>query len=375
MKQYIKDLETMFGTWEEDFKKAIENENPNFEEDFVCILQALPPETIPEYLEWMITIGNANLISRNINAIMQIILNYRGYQKVWISKAINSLKGIQDKGIDESISNNLISIIKGPYSRGNTWVILNFYNICKDIGNSSDIIDKNYGEVLKVIFSQNQYLSNNPDELNKIMALISQIAQQENVRLSDITDVGDGQYNNCMRIGNTILKFGKDRILEDLPAHSRILQPKLRIYFPKKHTEKIEQGTLNSQDLITIECQDVVDSNWDKDLTDEQKKEALYSIYKDLRKAGYIWTDIKSENVGRLLKPNIVKHTEQSISGETLEMQVSLPAGELVIFDTDRIYEKDKLPKFNNMGLLDAPLYEEFEKRYNEEQELMMNSH
>lgn len=373
MKQYIKDLETMFGTWEEDFKKAIENGNPNFEEDFVSILQALPPESIPEYLEWMINIGNANLVSKNINAIIQIILNYRGYQKVWISKAIISLKGIQDKDIDESISNNLISIIRGPYSRGNTWVILNLYNICKNIGNSGDIIDKDYAEILKVIFSQNQYLSNNPDELNKIMVLISRIAQQENVKLSDITDAGAGQYNSCMRIGNTILKFGKDRILEDLPAHTRILQPKLRIYFPKKHIEKIEQGSLNSQDLITIEWQDAVDTNWDKDLTEEQKKEALYSIYKDLRKAGYIWTDIKPENVGRLLKPNIVKHMEQSISGETLEMQVSLPVGELVIFDTDRIYKKDKLPKFNNIGLLDSPLYEEFEKSYNEEQTI--NSH
>lgn len=367
MKQYIKTLETMFGTWEEDFKKVIEQANPNFDEDFVYILKALPPESIPEYLVWMINIGNANLISKNIDTIMQTASNYSGYQKVWIAKTINLLKGLQDKGINDSISNNLISIIKGPYARGDTWAILNLYNGCKDIGNTSDVIDRNYGEIIDVIFSQNEYLANNPEELNKIKALISKLAQQENVRLSDIKDAGSGQYSNCMQIGTTILKFGRDRILEDLPVHKRILQPKLRINFPKNYIDKIKQGILKPQDLIAIEYQDIVDTNWYEDLTEEQIKEALYAIYEDVRNAGYIWTDIKPENVGRLLKPNIVRYTDKNVN---TERQVSLPIGELVIFDTDRIYRRDRLPKFNNTGMLQEPTYEEFEERYIEEREL-----
>lgn len=368
MKQYISELQIMFGTWEEDFKTTIEKNNPNFEEDFNDILQALPPEIITEYLSWMIDIGNTTLISDNIDTIMHCASEYTGYQKVWIAKTINLLKNIQDPNIDNSIANNLMPIIKGPYTRGNPWVIINFYNNCKDIGNSRDIIEENYGEILNIIFSHNEYLSNNPTVLDRIKDLISKIAEQENIRLSDIEDAGNGQYSDCMKIGTTILKFGKNRILEDLPAHKRILQPKLRINIPQNYNEQIEQGTLKPDDLIAIECQDEVDTKWDENMPDNQKNEILYSIYKDLRNSGFIWTDIKPENVGRLLKPNIINYTVTDSNGEAVQAQTSLPVGEFVIFDTDRIYEKDKLPKFKNVGLLHSPSYEQFEERYNNEQ-------
>lgn len=368
MKQYISELQIMFGTWEEDFKTTIEKNNPNFEEDFNDILQALPPEIITEYLSWMIDIGNTTLISDNIDTIMHCASEYTGYQKVWIAKTINLLKNIQDSNIDNSIANNLMPIIKGPYTRGNPWVIINFYNNCKDIGNSRDIIEENYGEILNTIFSHNEYLSNNPTVLDRIKDLISKIAEQENIRLSDIEDAGNGQYSDCMKIGTTILKFGKNRILEDLPAHKRILQPKLRINIPQNYNEQIEQGTLKPDDLIAIECQDEVDTKWDENMPDNQKNEILYSIYKDLRNSGFIWTDIKPENVGRLLKPNIINYTVTDSNGEAVQAQTSLPVGEFVIFDTDRIYEKDKLPEFKNVGLLHSPSYEQFEERYNNEQ-------
>lgn len=368
MKQYINELQSMFGTWEDDFKMIIEKANPDFKEDFSDILQALPPESIPKYLDWIITLGNTDLISENIVTIMQSASNYSGSQKVWIAETINFLKDIHDSNIDKSISSNLMSIIRGPYTHGNSWSIIEFYNICKDIGNSRDIIEQNYGEIINTIFSHNEYLSNNPNVLDKIKELISKVAQQENVRLSDIEDAGSGHYSNCMKIGTTILKFGKNRILEDLPLHKRILQPKLRINIPQNYVKQIEQGTLKPNDLIAIECQDEVDTNWDKDMSDEQKEEALYSIYKDLRNTGFIWTDIKPENVGRLLKPNSVIYTVQDSNGENVQTQTFLPAGELVIFDTDRIYEKDKLPNFNNVSLLHSPLYKKFEERYVEEQ-------
>ncbi|MCX4303047.1 MAG: hypothetical protein OSJ66_03430 [Clostridia bacterium] len=368
MKQYISELQTMFGTWEEDFKTTIEKNNPNLEEDFNDILQALPPEIITEYLSWIIDIGNTPLISDNIDTIMRCASEYTGYQKVWIVKTINLLKNIQDPNIDNSIANNLIPIIKGPYTRGNPWVIINFYNNCKDIGNSRDIIEENYGEILNTIFSHNEYLSNNPAVLDRIKDLISKIAEQENVTLSDIEDAGSGQYSDCMKIGTTILKFGKNRILEDLPVHRRILQPKLRINIPQNYNEQIDQGTLKPDDLIAIECQDEVDTKWDENMPDNQKNEFLYSIYKDLRNSGFIWTDIKPENVGRLLKPNIINYTVTDSNGEAVQAQTSLPVGEFVIFDTDRIYEKDKLPEFKNVGLLHSPSYEQFEERYNNEQ-------
>lgn len=368
MKKYLKDLETMYGTWE-DFKKVIEEENPNLEQDFSQILIAIPPECIPDFLEWMINTGNISLVSKNIDAIMQCATKYKGNIKTWIDKMLILLADIKDSNIDECISNNLIQIIKGPYKRGNTWVIFELYKRCVDIGNSREVIEQNYGDIIDTVFSNDQFLSNNKEILSQIKALIYKVSEQEKIRLSDIEHVGNGKYSECLRIGNSILKFGKNRILQDLPIHKRILQPKLRINIPKDYKKQIELGKLKENDIIAIECQDLVDKDWFRELSDDEIEENLYMIYRDLRINGIIWTDIKAENVGRLLKTNTVKYIIKDSNNEDVTRQMSLPIGELVVFDTDRIYTKENLPKFNDAFCGKEHLYEKFENRFYREEE------
>lgn len=367
MKQYLKELAAIsFGTWEEDFKVVIEKANPNFEQDFNQIVMAIPPEDIPNFLEWMVNIGNTDLIIENVDYIMQSIVNYQGYTKNWVLETTTLLADIKESNIDESISANLMQIINGPYKRGNLWSIFYLCEECKKIEKAREIIEQNYGEIIDVIFSNNEFLSKNEEKRDQIKKLIYKLAEQEKVRLSDIEHIGSGQYSECIRIGESVLKFGKKRRLQELPVHKRILQPKLRRNIPQDYEEKMKSGILREEDILAIECQDVVDENWYEGLSDEEIKEKLYLIWKDLRREDIIWTDIKAENVGRLLKPNVVEYTIKDTNGEEVKRQEVLPIGSLAVFDTDRIYSKEKLPKFDISNDEECS-YENFEKRFCEE--------
>lgn len=134
------------------------------------------------------------------------------------------------------------------------------------------------------------------------------------------------------------------RILDEIPNHKRILKPLLRRNVPVDFEEKISLGELKEEDIISLECQDFVNVKWHEELNDKEIEENLYYIYKDLKKDGIIWTDIKPENVGKSQN------------------------GELVILDMDRIYKEDNLPEFNKYSL-DRSLYMQFEKRFLNEEE------
>lgn len=350
MDGYLSKLEIMYGDWE-DFRRVIEDANSNLEQDFNSILSAIPQDYIPDYLQWMIDAGNSNIVTRNIDGILQSMIDYKERRKAWIEKSIIILEDLNDSNVNETISDNLMNIIKGPYKQGNLWVIFNLCERCKNIGNSREVIEENYLEILETVFSNNEFLSNNKEIIHKIKELIDEIAKKEGVRLSDITHIGSGQYSECIKIGETVLKFGKKRILEDLPVHKRILTPTLRKNIPSDYKKQIEDGIITEENVIGIECQSLVEQNWTEGLTEEEIEEKLYEIYKELRSSGIIWVDIKPENVGKLLKPNIIEKTFKGPNGEDIKQRTSLPEGELVVFDTDRIYTKGNLPKFDERNL------------------------
>ena len=94
---------------------------------------------------------------------------------------------------------------------------------------------------------------------------------------------------------------------------------------------------------------------------------------------GIYWTDIKKENVVRLLKPNKLNfklngedigRNEDSVEMMNLKDEEPLPAGELVISDTDYLcYENE----YNEHPHTPAyPLVYEFYERYEKELENRM---
>lgn len=115
---------------------------------------------------------------------------------------------------------------------------------------------------------------------------------------------------------------------------------------------------------IFFEVIEKVDTNIN-DIT----KEEIYKLYKNIREIGLIWTDVKIDNVGRLIKDNKIYWYENiTPSDETLEFTKTignhqLKKGELIVLDGDYIYNEND----HNINSKMSNLQTEFEKTYQKE--------
>jgi len=200
---------------------------------------------------------------------------------------------------------------------------------------------------------------------NELFAMmIKEVMDKENIRPSDITILGEGGYSRAFGIGSKVVKIGDNAETYSIPKNSeRFLQPIVRYQQPG---------------IGRIEISEKIDANV------FATEEELYEVYCDLRKEGMVWGDAKRENVGRLLKDNVV-HLGNFIHanpGDKEKVQVDiepygpnlgfkdnerpklLKAGKLVLVDVDFIYPEDS-PEIS----MPSELSEEFEKRYQRELE------
>lgn len=347
-------------------------------------------------------------VNENINSLVG---NLEMYTDIRLKRLLDTIKRIEDKTKDESNkSEKLINKVNNSISV-NFEKILEKFNYDVDLINSlrqfnidnskfrnlqDDIIknlseadlviyiqsakgnegfDKNWdvSELTRQLFKNNKEVTNDEILQQMIAKLIEELCTHENLEIEDIKYGGSGFYSFNIKIGDYILKLGDDRRTEYIPNDKRIIKPLLR------QQTNIE----NKKDVpnMFLEIQNVVDTSWYYDLEENEIKEQLYIIYKELRDRGIIWTDIKPQNVGKLLKPNKenfeIKVLNENGEIEKKELQSSnyavsaigdmpdeiLNIGELVIIDTDYIYRKDQ----NKYKSPKGSYYEEFEKRYNKE--------
>lgn len=190
-----------------------------------------------------------------------------------------------------------------------------------------------------------------------ISRMTTELLEDQKISLKEMEMFGRGNYSRSMKIGEYIFKVGDERSTTEIPYDRRIIQPLTR--------RKLEGK--NGEDVY-VEVQNLVDKDWYKGLTDEEVDEELYKIYAEMRGRGHRWTDVRKDNVGRLLKPNERKF---DINGNEIVPEDSaigftnrddddvLPAGELVIIDTDYIYEENS----RYSGSI-ASAHGRFEERY-----------
>lgn len=114
----------------------------------------------------------------------------------------------------------------------------------------------------------------NSTTLYGLTKIVNEVAQNENVDISDIEYIGRGSLANVYKLGNKTIKFGESRITDKIPYHKRILQPLLR-----------RRVTGN----LYIEVSEYLSP--DNLITDED----AYLIYKELRDDGIIWFDAKKD--------------------------------------------------------------------------------
>ena len=206
------------------------------------------------------------------------------------------------------------------------------------------LLDKKYNDnqeefassMLLTRFSEFNNVKDKENLESILMMIIKEIKDKEKVRFIDIKKLNGGNYSNVIEIGDKILKIGS-RMRFNIPNNEHILVPIIRK----------DLSSISSIPLV-IEVSEKVDTK--VNLTDEQ----LYQFYKKLRMDGIIWTDVKNDNIGRLLKDNIVHYDNVSLdnNGKGIEGSIKkvLKAGEYVIIDNDGIYaEDDKNIKWGNM--------------------------
>lgn len=200
-------------------------------------------------------------------------------------------------------------------------------------------LSENKKEFLAALFNLDPIINEDDKEnlLFVLEKLVDELTTNEKVNLVDIKKVSGGNYSKVAIIGDKVLKVGSERMRFNIPYNEHILVPIIR-----------KDLSIISDIPMVIEVSEKVDTNFH--LTDDE----LYQIYKDLRINGIIWTDVKNDNLGRLLKDNIVHYDNVLLDNEAKGIEgtstKTLKKGEYVIIDTDFIYdEDDENIKWGNM--------------------------
>lgn len=236
--------------------------------------------------------------------------------------------------------------------------LYNLMNFVKDnpsaLAQVKDYIDSHEDQAINSIFCETDHLlkMKNPTLKEIVKLIVLDVMKNEGIKFSDITYNGGG-LSRVLLIGNKVIKLG-NRATKKFPNNPYIIAPLLR------------RELQFDDEYCFAEVTERVDTSQGVSETD------LYQLFKKLRDLNLVWTDIKSTNVGRLTKENIIhwqgnlKPTEEVLSLDDRRGDIILKEGDLVILDADFIYdENDPNIDYSN----NKSLYDEFEKRYQKEKE------
>ena len=225
--------------------------------------------------------------------------------------------------------------------------------IPKDLKNK--VFEVNKKEIYKEFFSHIDYKTSNEDiELYSysIDNIITELLEREKCEYSDIEIIGSGTYYKVLKIGEKVFKIGIPRRKHDFPNHKRILQPIIRT----------NMETKDGKAIGCIEVSEYVNAF-------KGKEEEMKKIFDELAQDGIIYGDMKRENLGILKKSNKNNYTDIEVAPESIgtdkNNDETLEEGEVVIIDTDHIYNKDD-KKLYNASKLSRQFYEDLKKQVNE---------
>lgn len=157
--------------------------------------------------------------------------------------------------------------------------------------------------------------------LDNLVELIDSIVEKEGMYYHDLRKIGLGRNSLVYSIGSKVIKLGLKKKNYALKSNKRFLNVIYKADF---------LSGIDGRFLIHIEVTNLVD-------TESATMEMLYQIYKELRTLGYVWTDCRLDNIGKLLSDN----------NDTESEGVFLKRGDMVILDGDYIYTLDE---FANLG-------------------------
>ena len=223
-----------------------------------------------------------------------------------------------------------------------------------------DYINNNPDKALDSLINRIYVLKTNTDTIKEIVKMvIKDVIDNEKIKYSDITSNKAGAFSSIIMIGDKVIKIGLDRATKNFPNNPYVIKPLLRKTLKDKDKELFIEVT---ERVIPFEV-DAYKEN-------PELKEELYELYKKVRNSGLIWTDVRMDNVGRLLKDNDGIYWKDPIepSDEILEYDgridgKPLKKGELVILDADHIHSEND----NDILSPVSAFRELFEARYQNE--------
>ena len=339
------------------------------------------PMEISELFQQLYTkIDNENLRQNIFTADMNKKLVEMNLSSNSYARLYSMMTNAQRNNLLEQLLSNNININYSkflPYNDTITFIKNNIDIIYNHGGNIIDI--KRLMELKredKFVSKINAYIDNNPYimvnsiidilktkilnnkkiNFNKyrsfIFLLLDEISKNESTSISSTEFIGTGGYSAVFAIKTKVIKIGIERKTPHFPNNPYILKPLLR-------------KTITIDNIpIFFEVIEKVDTNIN-DIT----KEEIYKLYKNIREIGLIWTDVKIDNVGRLIKDNKIYWYENiTPSDETLEFTKTignhqLKKGELIVLDGDYIYNEND----HNINSKMSNLQTEFEKTYQKE--------
>lgn len=338
-------------------------------------------------------------IAKNIKSIID---NYHCFERIEFKKFIDELIKIEDKipeenpgfakakqRIKETIENNLHQILEKHNYNVNLIERFRKLNIDnsilkqfqKNIAEAQHGIDlikyiqscKNaeefdlnwdYDDITNHLFKEKEgTLTIDAVDKKMISKIIEELCESQDVGIKDLEFAGGGCYSQNIKIGDYVLKLGRERITNEIRNHRRIIKPIIRQQTNRTGKENVPN--------LFVEVQNAVDTKWYEGMSEKEVDECLYQIYKELMDENVVWTDIKPENVGRLLKPNKENLTIYGEEIQSSDYSVGfigerkgeiLKPGELVVIDTDYIYTKGK-----NVDVPIVSKFGEFMERYKKE--------
>ena len=123
-----------------------------------------------------------------------------------------------------------------------------------------------------------------------IRIIFNEILKNEGKSIFDLKLIGRGSFSSAYNIGDKVIKLGR-LLTYKIPDDKRLLASILRSEFNIEDFNK----------SFFIDIMELVDTLSDNvDLSTAEKKEIVYSIYKEERKKGNIWADPRIDNIGIL---------------------------------------------------------------------------
>ena len=244
-----------------------------------------------------------------------------------------------------------------------------YFNEHKD-----EIIERMYKHItyLFVCYEDNQSeYKKERKAVKEIMKLIiEELCEKEKVEFGDITKLGEGGFSKVYQINNKVIKLGIHRNTRTIPENPYIVKPLLRKNFSVDGKEFGEQLFIEVTERVIPLAFNMSPDEIDK---------ILYSLYEKQRDIGIEWKDIRIDNVGILLKDNII-HWPSKLEPQCKELglipqetDIMLKKGDYVVLDADLQYTeeafKERYPKINQKLIQETfnAYWLEYHNRYNKE--------